>query len=404
MSILISRLLELNVSKKFLIIIFIDFLICSIVYLSGNINFFPNYRFIISYNFSLNIYLISCVFIIIFYIFNVYGNISRYSDFSYLLQISKYLVLYIFLFILLVSLYKYTVDQSISIKRIIYIPIIISFFVLVERIFLIHLFKNNQSPKTNTAIFGAGNLGSLLSSFLTDYNIILFIDEDEEKIGRSLNTKKIYAPDNIKQLLSKFKIKNIIVAISNLTNENQQRIKNIFTDYKININFLSNINQLVMGKDIIENLELSDFFDTKKNFYPKIEYLKNQIVFITGAGGSIGRELSIQVLKGKPSKLILLDHSELSIYNLRKKIDDVLKILNIKIDIYYKIGSINDLSYINLILSEFKPDIIDNPFSYPSCRSKVFLKLIEGIFKIEVSSVILPLSDKIKMQFLINFT
>ena len=101
-----------------------------------------------------------------------------------------------------------------------------------------------------------------------------------------------------------------------------------------------------MNETIISNMFRRKI---KKNI--DFKNLKNKIVLVTGAGGTIGSELVVQLLISG-SIVIALDHSELSLYNLKKKLD-----FNYKKIILVILGSINDRDYLAKIKKLYKIDV-----------------------------------------------
>ena len=118
---------------------------------------------------------------------------------------------------------------------------------------------------------------------------------------------------------------------------------NEFSNYEFSKNLEKiSIDDILGRKTVKPNPDLLD-----KN-------LKNKVVFVTGAGGSIGRELCFNIIKRKPKILILFDLSE---YNLFK-IDHEIKKLNTNIKIISILGSIQNENILEFILSKLKVDTI----------------------------------------------
>ena len=86
------------------------------------------------------------------------------------------------------------------------------------------------------------------------------------------------------------------------------------------------------------------------DFEKLIPFYKNKKVFITGAGGSIGSEILLQLLKFPVNKVIAFGHGENSIFNLINRIEDVDKF-------NFVIGDIKDYNKLYFELNRFKPDI-----------------------------------------------
>ena len=92
----------------------------------------------------------------------------------------------------------------------------------------------------------------------------------------------------------------------------------------------------------------------EKKLNPNISksYIKNKNILISGAGGSVGSELSKQVLNLNPKKLILLDNSEFNLFTNKKEINQIIQNKNINIEVNFILGSINDSNLLNKIFSD----------------------------------------------------
>ena len=94
------------------------------------------------------------------------------------------------------------------------------------------------------------------------------------------------------------------------------------------------------------------------------EFYVNQIVCVTGAGGSMGSEISKQIILTKVSKLIIVDHSELNLFNVEKELQNIINSLKLdKIKIIKILGSILDNEIIENIF-EHNPKYIFHAAAY----------------------------------------
>jgi len=208
-------------------------------------------------------------------------------------------------------------------------------FRYILRKFLFLYSKRSQIYKQKVAIYGAGNSGINLASNLNlmgSYELVAFIDEDSDLWSRNIGGVPIVSPLMITDLQGK--IDKVLISIKNLRRSKRNQIIRNFQKLEIDVIVIPSINDVASGKTKIDDLNplrISDLISrdefTSKNevLFPLIE---GKIIFVTGAGGSIGSELCLQILKYKPKKLILLERSEINLYRieetiLEKNIDNI---------------------------------------------------------------------------------
>lgn len=230
------------------------------------------------------------------------------------------------------------------------------------------IFKKNTREAPNTInknisgsiIYGSGFAGKKIASKLIklkNNNVSFFVDDDPSKIGKSYLGKKIISKNQLINVSKKNIISNIIIAIPSLP---QEKLINLYTELypiTLNISALPNKKNLKVGHDIkikdLKKLDLGDIiqrkvFDIKSN---SIKNFKNKCILITGGAGSIGSEISEQILKSKPRKLLIIDNSEYSLFKIKKKLGSSKNIKYILLDInnqkyLTKLIKENNISYI----------------------------------------------------------
>ena len=178
----------------------------------------------------------------------------------------------------------------------------------------------------NVAIYGAGAAGAQLYASLRltgTYEVRLFVDDDENLWRRTLNGIPIKNPCRLKEI--KNKIDLIVLAIPSLSN---QRRLNIISDLdKIGLPILQipNLDELTEGRKInsFKPIPLGDLLGRQSNeskFYGMEPFFKDSVCFVSGAGGSIGSELCRTLVSFKPSKIIIFDRSEPSLFAFEQEI------------------------------------------------------------------------------------
>ena len=198
------------------------------------------------------------------------------------------------------------------------------------------------------------------------YKVYGFIDENNKTDGKIINGIKIYNLDNIMKAINDYNITDFLVAIDSFDYKKKEIIFNYLKKFKKKINYLSLENNLINFKDIKFNeINYEEIlFPKKENINTNLlnKLFLNKVVAISGAGGSIGSKLSIQITNLKIKKLILIDKSEFDLFSLKKKIENLNYSTNIEID--YVLGDICDLSLLQKVYNKNKINIFYHAAAY----------------------------------------
>lgn len=362
--------ITINALSDFLIIIFSLFISSKFFEYFLNINI-------------LNKNLIFIILIINFFLsffFKIYFSVRR--------QISIYdLKIFLYKNILLFAILYFFFPGQIFyfiIFLLLYFFFIVCGSILIPIINDYELFKNY---KKNTLIYGAGETGQLiLKQIRKKNNILAYIDDDPNKVSRYINGYKIYSSDNLKFLVKKLNINSIYVAIPSLTSKNEELIFEKLAQLNVDI-YLSNKTKEL--EDLIFEKIKSSF---KSNVLPKKSpsYLHNKIILITGAAGSIGEEISFQIMNSNIKKIILIDSNETQLSWLKKNLTN--KNVN-KIPVSFYLCSLLDTNYLNEILEKEKPQIIFHAAAYKH------VDLVEENYVYSIKNNIISLHNILNFSF-----
>lgn len=234
--------------------------------------------------------------------------------------------------------------------------------------------KNND---TRLYIIGAGFAGQMIASDIKRKKIFgkvaAFLDDDKNLIGTEIDGIPVLGPiENTACVLRPTDSDQAIIAIPSASTD---KIKEIYkalskSGFK-HIKILPAISQVVNGTAHlvqareIDPLDILGRTPVTISLKESLSYLRGKRVLITGAGGSIGSELSRQLLSGGAERLYLLGHGENSIY----QIDRELRLLQQegvgeKATIVPIIGDMKDREYVRYIISHTKCDVIFHCAAY----------------------------------------
>ena len=348
----------------------------------------------------------------IFWLTGLYKTIFRFAGLSIIFTVFIATFTYALLYFAVIGIYGIQgVPRSIGIIQ----PILLFLTVSASRISINFLFLTNfkkSKNKTSVLIYGAGSAGRQLLISLENHLemvVVGFLDDDHQFHGQNILGQTVYDPLNIEKLINKKNIDVILLALPSISRQKRNQIINRLNKFKIVVKTLPSVQDIVEGKvsvSDIKDLNIEDLLN-REQVQPNLELLSkntnSKVVMITGAGGSIGSELSRQIIKLKPKKLILIELSEFALY----KITEELNGKNQNIKIIPLLINIQNQSKIEEVLKIFNIDTIYHAAAYKhvplveeniceSIKNNVFGTFIlsQAAIRYDIANFVLISSDK----------
>jgi FlaA1/EpsC-like NDP-sugar epimerase len=308
----------------------------------------------------------------VFWLHGLYRTIFRYSGLSIMFSVSIALLIYGFLYFLVFGVYGVKgIPRSIGIIQ----PMLLFFAVVSSRLFAKYLFgenylfKNKPQFLKKTLVYGAGSAGRQLVSSLANTNelkVVGFLDDDDRLHGQVLQGQEIYSPLKIADLIKSKEVQLVLLALPSISRSRRNEIIKNLSNYPLQVQTLPTFADIIQGKvylSDIKDLDVDDILN-RDQVLPNIKLLSknitSKVVLVTGAGGSIGSELSRQIVKQNPEKLLLLELNEFALY----KIYEELKITNENLKIISLLVNVQDEIKVNEIFKTFKVDTVFHAAAY----------------------------------------
>ena len=311
------------------------------------------------------IYLISLS-ILIFYVLGLYARVWKYAGTEEVLAVVYAVTAANTMAYLFTSLWQPTLPRSVY---------LISWFLNVAFIggvrFLLRLRRQisfrSKEAAARVLIYGAGDAGMIvLDEFKRQYSEqkklpVGFIDDSPAKLhGVVRGLKVMGARERIPELVSKHNIDEIIIAIRSLSAKEVRQIAFLCKQFPVKLQIFSGVENISNGapyKSKIRPIELEDLLcrdEVKINLGEIFGYIKGETVLVTGAGGSIGSELCRQVVALGPSKILLLDHAENSIYDIEMELCK----LSTACTVVPIVADVREKKRIDQVFASHKPSVI----------------------------------------------
>jgi len=314
--------------------------------------------------------------IIIFIKFGLYRAMTRYASFDVLRSIFQAVSLYALVWGVIGFMSAVDgIPRSVILINWIFLLLAIGSiriaanWVLTKGIVL----KNNFQLEVNrkrVLVYGAGEAGIQLVGALKysfEYEPIGFIDDSKLLQDNNIGGLNVYSPNSISDVINNLKVDEVFIAIPSTSRSRRQNIINAFKSYPVIVRILPSLSDLAGGKISVNDLRevsINDLLGRDSVPPNKALLSKNitdKVVVVTGAGGSIGSELSRQILLLKPKILILYEINELALYSLEK---DLTKMNSQKIAIYPILGDIKNKNRLTKVFKYFKVNSIYHAAAY----------------------------------------
>ena len=229
-------------------------------------------------------------------------------------------------------------------------------------------FRVNQNieKSTKVLIIGAGSAGKLILREMFEnpqLNMcpVGIIDDNINKLGKTYyNVAVVGTTDEIEQIAKNLNIDEIIFTIAKIDNVRKREIIQICKKTKCKVKTIPGICELIDGRVSIKSIRDVNIEDLLGRESIKIKdpevvnFIKNKKVLVTGAGGSIGSELSRQIGNLNPKELILVDIYENNVYAIQQELLRKYQNLNLKV----LIASVRDKKRMDEIFNTYKPEIV----------------------------------------------
>jgi FlaA1/EpsC-like NDP-sugar epimerase len=235
------------------------------------------------------------------------------------------------------------------------------------------IFERNGKHGDRILIVGAGKEGEqIVREILSDGNQrklpIGFIDDDPAKKGIHIHGIKVLGgKDKIGEIVKRYKVKEILIANPSAPAKYIREIVEAARNSGVkSIKILPSLSDLLSGRvtlSLMRDVRVEDLLGREPveiNTESIESYIRNKIVLVTGAAGSIGSELSLQIAKFGPSRLILIDQEETSLFRMVMKLEGSFP----DVPISYYVADVKDRLKMEKIFSTHLPQVVFHAAAY----------------------------------------
>ena len=239
----------------------------------------------------------------------------------------------------------------------------------------------DTSDKINVLIYGADKEGISVKQTLTSnqsspFRVVGFIDDQPGKTGKSLHGVEIFRSSAVtNEFLAKRNIKEIILAMSDIAEEEKTEIYNRLLGLSVTIKTIPPVDAWINGElnmKQIQNVNIEDLLMRPPIMLENqvvIQEIFNKTILVTGAAGSIGSELSRQLFYFKPHRIVFVDQAETPLFELEQDLITLEKELEQydyfnKVKMEFVIADVSNKQCIGDIIQSVKPHLIYHAAAY----------------------------------------
>ena len=323
-------------------------------------------------------------FLLAFLLTKSYNGMLRYTGFRDIIRISEACL--IALLILFAG--KFVITQ-VHIEALSFFPsyyklLAITFVALLllslSRLVIRRIYNEYFRKRTKTVnviIYGAGDAGPITQNALAQdtscqYNIVSFVDDSKQKIGKSINGTLVRSAEVVlnRDFIDKYKVTTMIIAIPSITRAQQQGIINKGLDLGLNVKSVPHVSKWIdnsLTSNQIEDIKIEDLLGRDAiilGHEDVMQELAGKTVMVTGAAGSIGSEICRQVMHYKPACLVMVDQAESPVYELQFELCRKEPYASMQVPVEFVVANVKDQERMEAIFAKFRPQLVYHAAAY----------------------------------------
>ncbi|MDP6674729.1 MAG: nucleoside-diphosphate sugar epimerase/dehydratase, partial [Gammaproteobacteria bacterium] len=213
---------------------------------------------------------------------------------------------------------------------------------------------------------------------------VAYLDDSLALQGRSINGLQVYSPAALSQLVSELRITRVLLAMPTASRWKRRQIISNLESAAVRVQTIPDITDIVAGHARVNEVRDVDVADLLgRDLIPPSERLldaciRDKSVAVTGAGGSIGSELCRQILLLRPRRIVLLEISEVALYEIDRELRQIIARDELDIELAALLASAHHKERVQIIFEKFAVDTVYHAAAYKHVPM-VELNMVEGV-------------------------
>ncbi|MEL6301949.1 MAG: nucleoside-diphosphate sugar epimerase/dehydratase [Pseudomonadota bacterium] len=235
------------------------------------------------------------------------------------------------------------------------------------------LLNKRSANRERVIVYGAGKGGLRVASSLLgsqQFIPVAFVDDDPRLVGRRVAGLEVFDARLLTKLIADLNARRVLLALPSVSRSRRRQILNNLSHLEVRVQTIPDISDIVSGAariDDIQDVSVEDLLG-RDPVPPKQVLLRQEntgkVVLVTGAGGSIGSELSRKLLEVGPRVLLIVERSEIALYNLDKSLSKSIKQGKLPVKLVAMLGDCRDQARMFEIMSTYRVDTVYHAAAY----------------------------------------
>ena len=236
-----------------------------------------------------------------------------------------------------------------------------------------YVHQTQRKLKEKVIIYGAGTSGIQLANALfqgQEFQPIAYVDDNKTRQGSIFQGLRVHSPAQLAKLIEKHGVNKLLLAIGSAPHSQRSLILRYLEPLPIKVQTIPNMAEVISGRAKIEeikDIEIEDLLG-RDPIAPDDElldaFIKDKVVMVTGAGGSIGSELCRQIIQHKPKALVLFELSEFNLYAIHGELQTLVNECQFDVELKPVMGSVQREHRLEVIMSSFNVQTVYHAAAY----------------------------------------
>jgi len=322
-----------------------------------------------------NVYLLApALSVPLFIRFGLYRAIFRYTGQAALHATAKAVAIYaLLLSLILLSMRWGGVPRTLGVLQPMIFLLMVGTSRALARFWLAGVAGSMPQGGARLLVYGAGSAGVQTASALQmsrQFKLFGFLDDDPAKVGRSINDVPIFSADSARSLVESHRISDILLAMPSASRERRNQIIRSLEGVPVHVRSIPSVADLTSGRVTVQDFRELDIEDLlgREPVPPRedllLRDLAGQVVLVSGAGGSIGSELTRQIVCLRPRLLLLLDHNEYGLYTIHQELQALCRARDLPVELCPLLASVTNAERLGAIFAQYRPVTVYHAAAY----------------------------------------